>query len=503
MQRITLKGKGDFEVWRRPARALLHAGIPPREIDWVEEAGAVGDLFAADATDNLPLPAGGGQTLAVPRAFVLLAESIICHSDPARFDLLYRLLWRLQQERNLLAIPSDADVARAYGLEKSVRRDSHKMKAFVRFKEIDGVSGQGGRRRFLAWFEPDYHIVARTAPFFQRRFTDMDWIVATPKGSAAWNGDALTVSDDPAENPMLDDATDALWRTYFSNIFNPARLKVKAMQAEMPKKYWKNLPEAALIPGLIAGAEASVAAMAARAASQPPLFHERLQSAAASVVSNEPEAAPGTLDAVREEARSCTRCPLHCRATQTVFGEGPDNAGVMFVGEQPGDQEDLAGRPFVGPAGKVFGGMLAEVGLDRSTAYVTNAVKHFKYEPRGKRRIHQKPNIGEVQHCKWWLKLELDLVRPKLVVALGATALTALTDASQRFSNLRGTAQSFGPDQTLLVTVHPSYLLRIPDADRKQAETARFRADLELAAAIASGFAQTTTSPVGSRFMAS
>ncbi len=297
MQRITLKGQGDLEAWRQPARALLQAGIAPREVDWVEEAGVAGDLFAAAPANSLPLPAGGHEAFTVPRAFVLLAESVICHSDPARFDLLYRLLWRVQKERNLLAIPSDADVARANGLEKSVRRDSHKMKAFVRFKEIDGVSGQGGRRRFLAWFEPDHHIVARTAPFFQRRFTDMDWIIATPKGSAAWDGEALTISDDPAENPMLDDATDMLWRTYFSNIFNPARLKVKAMQAEMPKKYWKNLPEAALIPGLIAGAEASVAAMAARAASQPPLFHERLQSAAARIVSNEPEAVPGTLDA--------------------------------------------------------------------------------------------------------------------------------------------------------------------------------------------------------------
>jgi probable DNA metabolism protein len=490
MPRITLKGQGDFEAWRRAARALLQAGIPPREIEWVEEVDAGGDLFATEATDSLPLPTGDKQSLRVPRAFVFLAEAIICHSDPARFDLLYRLLWRLQQERSLLDIPSDADVARANGLEKSVRRDSHKMKAFVRFKEIEGLSGKVGRRRFLAWFEPDYHIVARTAPFFQRRFTDMDWIIATPKGSVAWDGGALTVSNEPAENPMLDDATDALWRTYFSNIFNPARLKVKAMQAEMPKKYWKNLPEATLIPGLIAGAEASVAAMAARAASQPPLFHERLQSAAARAPSVVSTALPGTLDAAREEARGCNRCSLHCRATQTVFGEGPDNADVMFVGEQPGDQEDLAGRPFVGPAGKIFDSMLEEVGLDRRAAYVTNAVKHFKYEPRGKRRIHQKPDIGEVQHCKWWLKLELDLVRPKLVVALGATALTALTDASQRFSNLRGTAQPLGPDRTLLVTVHPSYLLRIPDADRKQVETARFRADLELATAIASGFLQ-------------
>lgn len=493
MPRITLKGRGDFDAWRRPARTLLQAEIPPQEIDWVDEDDVDSDLFATGLSADLPLPTGGERAAVVPRLFVLLAETIICHSDPARFSLLYRLLWRLQTERSLLAITSDADVARAYGLEKSVRRDSHKMKAFVRFKEIDGAGGQRERRRFLAWFEPDHHIVARTAPFFQRRFTDMDWIIATPKGSVAWNGEALTMSAEPAENPMLDDTTETLWRTYFANIFNPARLKVKAMQAEMPKKYWKNLPEAGLIPGLIAGAETSVTAMAAREASQPPLFHERLQTAALDAAADVPTAVVGTLDATREEARTCTRCPLHCRATQTVFGEGPENADVMFVGEQPGDQEDLAGRPFVGPAGKVFDGMLGDVGLDREAAYVNSAVKHFKYEPRGKRRIHQKPNMGEVQQCRWWLKLELNLVRPKLVVALGATALAALTDPGQRFSDLRGAVLPFGLDQTLLVTIHPSYLLRIPDADCKQTETARFLSDLENAATIASRLTHTTT----------
>ncbi|OJF91274.1 UdgX family uracil-DNA binding protein [Pararhizobium antarcticum] len=511
MQRVVLKGRGDFEAWRQPARALLQARVAPRDVEWIEEGRADGDLFAALPpypsapsqllSGRLSLPPGDSRAVTVPRAFVLLAESVVCHGDPARFGLLYSLLWRLQEERSLLAILSDADVAQAYALEKSVRRDSHKMKAFVRFKEMETADGPAPRRRFLAWFEPEHHIIARTAPFFQRRFTDMDWIIATPKGSSAWDGERLTLCEDPAENPMLDDVTDALWLTYFANIFNPARLKVKAMQAEMPKKYWKNLPEAALIPGLIAGAEASVAAMAARAASQPPLFHERLQMAAANAVTDVPIVATGTLDAARAEARGCTRCALHCRATQTVFGEGPDNAEVMFVGEQPGDQEDLAGRPFVGPAGKVFDGMLGEAGLDRSAAYVTNAVKHFKYEPRGKRRIHQKPDMGEVQHCKWWLKLELDLVRPKLVVALGATALAALTDPRQRFSDLRGTVLPLGVDQKLLVTVHPSYLLRLPDEARRKAETARFRDDLGTVARLLSAAAQTTTNPVGNRFI--
>ena len=520
MRRVTLKGRGDLAEWRDAARLLLSQGVVPEAIDW-HEAAEDSDLFgsadgeqpalsnndtggssdlrrrgpalsAPSLFEDSPLPQAmellasktaasdkpaGTAAMSVPPAFISLAEAVLCHSDPGRFALLYRILFRLLQDRRLLDIVSDVDVHRALMLQKSVRRDCHKMTAFLRFKEID-VDEALPRRRFVAWFEPDHHIVARTAPFFQRRFNDMDWLIATPEGSAAWDGTALTISDVPVEKPSLTDEADTLWRTYFTNIFNPARLKVKAMQAEMPKKYWKNLPEADLIPGMIAGAEASVLAMARRAATEPLPFHQRLQAAAAAErppVSTAPE---GSIEALRESARRCTRCELHCHATQTVFGEGPEDASVMVVGEQPGDQEDLAGRPFIGPAGKVFNQAVDEAGIDRTALYVTNAVKHFKYEPRGKRRIHQKPTMGEVRHCRWWLDGERAIIRPKLTVALGATALFALTDSRQKLEEVRGRAMPLADGSSLFVTVHPSYLLRIPDAGRKAEELARFQADI-------------------------
>lgn len=480
---VVLEGKGDLAEWRNAARRLLTDRVRPDHVDWRIRQDAACDLFGAEGPVALPRSAEPTRALTVPQAFLTLAEAAVCHSSPARFALLYRVLHRLQEEPALLAIRPDADVAQLHAMEKSVRRDCHKMTAFVRFKEIGSNEGQV-RRRFVAWFEPDHHIVARAAPFFQRRFTDMDWIIATPKGTASWDGEVLTVSTEPAENPMLTDGADDLWRTYFSNIFNPARLKVKMMQTEMPKKYWKNLPEASLIPGMIAGAEAAVIAMAERAASEAPLFHRRLQANAPKP--SEAAVVPaGTLAEVRQQAMQCTRCSLHCRATQTVFGEGPSDAPVMIVGEQPGDQEDLAGHPFVGPAGKLFDTVAADAGLDRKAAYVTNAVKHFKYEPRGKRRIHQKPNMGEVQHCKWWLDLELALIKPRLVVAMGSTALAALTGSRQRLSDVRGQTLTFGNERTLLVTVHPSYLLRIPDEELRREETARFGADLAEAARFA------------------
>lgn len=469
-----VKGRGDFAEWRDRARAFLMAGVEPERIHWRiarDEAG----LFS-DMPTELPAPLKGVETPQVPPAFMTLAQAVICHSDPGRFALLYRLLFRLLQDRNLLEMRADADIAQARRWAQSVRRDCHKMTAFVRFKEMPLAPDVVGRRRFIAWFEPDHFIVARIAPFFQRRFADMDWLIATPKGSIIWDGSELLTSDEPAEKPDLTDQTDDLWRIYYASIFNPARLKVKMMMTEMPKKYWKNLPEAELIPDLIASAEARVLDMAARAPTMPPSFHHKLKVPVP--VDEEPASEPETFEALRKAARACDRCTIHCNATQTVFGEGPVQAELMIVGEQPGDEEDLAGRPFVGPAGRLLNGVLAEAGIDRSQTYMTNAVKHFKYEPRGKRRIHQRPDKGEVDICRWWLTREIELVKPKLIVAMGATAVYSLTGETAPLSQMRG--ESVMDNGTrLYVTVHPSYLLRLPDERKRAEELARFKQDFQ------------------------
>jgi DNA polymerase len=472
MRAIFLDRRADAGEWREVARALLCEGVAPREVTW--RVGREESLFAGEP-DPAFHPRPDICRPRVPRAFLDLVETVVCHSDPDRFALLYRLLARLQDERQLLTVASDPDVVAARRMEKAVRRDCHKMTAFVRFREVPGRAPTAGRRRFAAWFEPDHFIVDRTAHFFAGRFADMDWIIMTPKGTAAFEDGVLTVSDEPAERPSLADATDALWAIYYASIFNPARLKLKAMQAEMPKKYWKNLPETALIPGLVAGAQERVAAMARQEQRQPPAFHQRLRAR-----QREESAAPPAdmLAALREEALTCTRCPLHCEATQTVFGEGPRDATLMIVGEQPGDHEDLAGRPFVGPAGKLLDRVLVEAGIDRRKTYLTNAVKHFKFEPRGKRRLHRSPNAGEIAHCRWWLGKELDVVRPRLVVAMGATAMLALTGRKARLTDSSGRIAELEPGRALLITVHPAYLLRIPDQQRAEEETRRFRDDL-------------------------
>lgn len=186
------------------------------------------------------------------------------------------------------------------------------------------------------------------------------------------------------------------------------------------------------------------------------------------------------IDAVRDEAAGCTRCHLHRTATQTVFGEGPPGAPIMLVGEQPGDREDLAGRPFVGPAGQVLDRALAEAGIERKHLWITNAVKHFKFEPRGKRRIHQKPDAGEIEACKVWLLQEIELVDPRLVVALGAVAAQSLMGRTVTIGKERGRVRPWLGGRSLLVTVHPSYLLRLPDPAIQEVEYGRFVADLAL-----------------------
>jgi uracil-DNA glycosylase family protein len=189
------------------------------------------------------------------------------------------------------------------------------------------------------------------------------------------------------------------------------------------------------------------------------------------------------LDQLRADAAGCKACPLWEPATQTVFGKGTPDAKLMFVGEQPGDQEDLAGEPFVGPAGKMLSRALGEAGIKRTEVYVTNAVKHFKFEPRGKRRMHQKPNAGEIKACRWWLEQERALIRPRVIVALGATAGRSVLDRPVRLLAERGQPIP-GVGETVLLTVHPSYLLRLPDEQSKREEYAAFVHDLRVAAGL-------------------
>lgn len=476
---VTLAGETDFAGWRDAARRLVLNDVPPQDVVWQTQASA--DLFGAG---GVPLPeVPDGKILNVPREFVDTAEGVICHRDPARFALLYRVLWRMRDEPHLLKIASDPDVAVLREMAKSVRRDIHKMRAFVRFVRI----GEGEDERYVAWFEPEHYIVERNAPFFIRRFTGMRWTIFTPHASADWDGEKLSIGPGATRSDVpREDTSNELWRTYFSSIFNPARLKVKAMQAEMPKKYWRNLPEASLIPDLIKGADAAARKMLETMPTMPAPHHAKIQERVWKKASEEevPEVA-SNLAELRAQADGCRRCPLWRDATQTVFGEGPENAKIAFVGEQPGDQEDLAGRPFVGPAGRVFDEVIEQAGIDREKLYVTNAVKHFKFVPRGKRRLHQKPNAGEVSACRWWIDNELKMIKPELVVAMGATAAQSLLGKAVPITRMRGQIVTREDGLKVFLTIHPSFILRIREEEEARAERGRFLKDMQAVANLA------------------
>jgi probable DNA metabolism protein len=460
----------DASAFREAAKRALSNDLKPADIAFVcHDSG----IFFDEA------PPARSLDLTVPRTFAELMDSAICHRGEDRFALLYDVLWRLKHgEPALLDRATDPFIAKLGLYVKAVRRDIHKMHAFVRFHKQDTPDGE----LYLAWFEPDQFILKAATPFFADRFANMRWIIATPIGTAVW--DTHTLGFEPARpkpEKLEDGVLDGLWRTYYRTIFNPARLNKDAMTKEMPRRYWKNMPEAADIPAMMAGVSNRLAAMD-RDADQAPRYADKARPQP----QHDPMPKVG-LTKLRNEAEHCTACPLYKHATQTVFGEGPARARFVLVGEQPGDQEDIAGKPFVGPAGQLLDRALEDAGIDRKTVYVTNAVKHFKFEPRGKRRIHSKPNASEVKICSTnWLARELDTIEPEFVVALGGTAAQALSGKGVAITKLRGHELAWADGRRGLATVHPSYLLRFPDHASKDAEYKKFVADLKLAAKLAS-----------------
>lgn len=453
---VRLPRLGTFDAWRTAARALASNDISADNVQWAMEGDAQ-SLFAHDT----PLPAP--REMSVPKTFLPLAKLVCANRTAGAHDLLYRVLLRCRSGHSLLGNRADPQVQQLETWAKNVRRDMHKMKAFVRFRD---VTPQGAnRRQFLSWFEPDHRIEEPIASFFTRRFGDMDWVIVTPEVTTRFNGGTLSHEAVASARLDLSDETEDLWRTYYANIFNPARLKIKAMQSEMPKKYWKNLPEADLIPGLIAQAEARVRQMQEDAPTLAPLRAERIL-----------ERLPAR--PVTDDLHSCALCPIGAQATQAVEGVGPLDAPLMIVGEQPGDQEDLAGTPFVGPAGHLFDAIAQEAGLDRTRAFVTNAVKHFKFTPRGKRRIHKSPNASEISACRVWLSREIEQVQPAMIIALGASAAAALTGDSSPLMARCGRVERSLEGRPVLVTVHPSAILRGQDS---KALRDRLLADLKTA----------------------
>lgn len=464
-----------FADWREAARALLIAGVPPTEVLWVDAATRQPGLLPDSPLPDAPPPPANGRPPSVPRVFIELARRVACHRDPERWSLLYRALWRLTHgDAQLLQRAADPDVVALREHDAAVRREAHKAKAFVRFRRIEG---DDGIERWVAWHRPRHAILPVVGDFFADRFASMRWTILTPDASLSWDGERLHPGPGvPRAQAPDPDALEALWRTYYAHTFNPARVNLAAMKAEMPVHHWATLPETALIDQLVREAPERLSEMAQRA-----------HRSAAPLVPAVPEAAADALPVLADAIAGCDACPLFADATQAVFGEGDPAARLVIVGEQPGDHEDLSGRPFVGPAGQVLDRALAAAGIDRGAVYLTNAVKHFRHRaqetPRGEKRIHARPSAPQVAACRPWLDAELHAIRPAVAVALGATAAHGLLGRAAPVGKSRGEwHRNPAVERGVRVTWHPAAMLRARDPARADALFAQLVDDLRAAA---------------------
>lgn len=432
----------DFNEFRSLSRTLLAQEISPTQLDFR----ANNELRLLSASGyRMDSQINQASTLRIsPKKMRWLQNIAMFRSDDV-WHLLYRLLWKIRSNAKILDNPADPDVIEGERRAKQVSRDIHKMHAFVRFNKMTIEDEE----HFFAWHKPQHKIVRAGAIFFKRRFGSMRWSILSPDESVHWDLENLRFTEGVATQPTFSDSVEAHWLTYYRSIFNPARIKIKAMKKEMPVRYWESMPETRIITQLLKEAPARIEQM--RLAAQPRAIVPQSKS----------------LSELEAPCRECKSCPIACLGGKAVFGEGDEGARVMLVGEQPGDEEDLVGRPFVGPAGKILNQILQNCNLDRSKLYITNAVKHFKWEPRGKRRLHQRPNGSEILACRPWLLAELETVKPEAIVCLGATAAQSVLGIKI------GVSESLekvfrGPNGIkVFVTYHPSAILRSITQEKK------------------------------------
>ena len=419
----------DWTGWRHAARAFVLAGVEPSDLTWT----------ISGAGESAP-PIEGSFTL--PRNLVSLLAQAFQAREPERFGLLYSLVWRSHHGILALSDDEDPDLRMAQRWALAVRADAHRMRTLLRFLQTNFR----GERHFLGWYEPDHFVTEANAQLLARRDPEHDFTIVTPDTTAHRDRAGLRFCPG-LKAPGDDETLLAWWEAHQQTILTSPDAACAHLGGGLP--------------------EAEELDETPRPFDRPPLGPVVLEKQQTSATGDLPR-----------QARGCDRCELCGPATQTVFGEGPDGAPVMFVGEQPGDQEDVIGRPFVGPAGQLLDEALEAAGIDRRRIYITNAVKHFKFTPRGRRRIHQSPSPREIDICRFWLDAERAAVNPTLLVLLGGSAGRAVLGRPVAVTRERGRPFNLPDGGMAFLTVHPSYLLRQPDEASRAREYAAFVRDL-------------------------
>ncbi|MBD63725.1 MAG: hypothetical protein CME62_00835 [Halobacteriovoraceae bacterium] len=452
---ISLDEFTEISDFKKYVRYFISKKTSPSEINW----GQSEKLLFDESLSLSDVP--GGIELNVSRDYSQLVKRLSMLRGPERWALLYKILYRLKFEnKNLLNLPSDPDIRQAHIYLKSIARDIHKMHAFVRFKKIDEPS-----EKYVAWHGPEHKILRAGAPFFKDRFGDKPWSIFTPDESAHWDGTKLFYSEGMSFDDFKHkDDWDEVWKDYYRSIYNPARLNIKMMKQEMSPKYWKSMPEAEIIEELIKNTP------------------DQLQKAAASQWFEAKVDKDSTLDEIQFALSNCTACPLYEKATQAVPGSGPVDAKLVILGEQPGDLEDTQGRPFVGPSGALLMDILSQSGIDSSQIYFTNTVKHFSFRENAKgERIHRSPTGKQIHACKPWLEAELNQIKPRVILALGVTAATAVLGKKPKLSQERGEIFSTKYAKNIIISWHPSSILRTENAELKRMKKNQLAEDIQRA----------------------
>lgn len=446
-----------YDAWRSAALGLLEQRIHPSQVAWYIENETSTDLFTEASSDAPTNTATVG--LKLPPALAELAQTVIYHRDEMRFHLLYSLLWRVRHEnKNLLHITTDDEVAAASRMASQVKRDEHRMHAFVRFRK----QFRDGDDFYVAWHRPDHLILRLAVPFFVERFRPMKWSILTPEESAHWDTNEIKYGPGVRHEPTSPDEWESTWQTYYRSTFNPARVNEKLLRQHVPLRFRQPLPEASTIGDLLAQADDRARGM--------------IEFQPVSARSFFP--ATITLDSLKESAKACRACPLYANATNLVFGEGPPNAEMAILGEQPGDEEDKAGRGFVGPSGQLVNRALAEAGIQRERVYISGAVKHFKHEVKFGRRLHRTPNSQEIAACRPWLLEEMKIVRPKVMVCMGVTAAQAILGRKITLRNERSRWINSPYCDRTIITNHPAAILRTLDPQEREDAYRKFVEDL-------------------------
>lgn len=433
-------------------------------------------------TSNTPLTQD--DAIYLPKKVMHMLQTAARTADDDRWAFLYRVLWRYVNGEHDAVLPGDIDGSLLNKRIKLIHREIHYWQAFLRFKKTslqlstnnqpatinnldtenhiymtdNTLASHDNNEIWIAWCEFENYIIEPIANYFLNRMGQARWLIVAPTGLAFFDGKRLNIDFKRYTKPSsITDPIETLWRTYFSSTFNPSRSNPKLTKKHLPVRFWKHLPEGDLIPSLVAQA-----ANTSQSHAQAQALHN-ISGSTVDVSASQayPNRKPSS------DLNECRRCGLWENATQAVAGVGPDSAKLILVGEQPGDSEDLSGLPFVGPAGQVLNKALIAADIKHDEVYMTNAVKHFKWQASGQRRLHKTPAQSEINACRFWLDKELQRFPNTSVVTLGATALKSIMQKTITLSSVLN--QPFQHEgRWIIATYHPSYILRVPDTKLQQ-----------------------------------